>query len=268
MRHVLDELARTSLRNSAVRPRKATSNEDTVQASILRTGMMGHYYDPCVSPQDSVPAQVYAPSKATYGREAGEAGRQQLHRQKEMRQQQWQQVQAPLRRRYRVIIDGSNVLKHGGGKGRVANMIGLVAAVEESLKVTSSEILVILDHWVAKEIGAAALAQLKSADYTLRVARTHVTADVRVQQAAYALRAYVVTNDRYLNYCPWHKYSTSSAGDASEVEVAIGEARTGEQARPGGRQAAGTHDGALAASLALVSSNEVLLPCLFARVSL
>jgi len=39
--------------------------------------------------------------------------------------------------------------------------------------------LVIVDHWVAKEMGAAALAQLKAGDYTVRVARDHVSADVR-----------------------------------------------------------------------------------------
>ena len=45
------------------------------------------------------------------------------------------QVRPPQRRRHRVVIDGSNVLKHGGGKPKVGNMVGLVAATEERLKV-------------------------------------------------------------------------------------------------------------------------------------
>jgi hypothetical protein len=34
-----------------------------------------------------------------------------------------------------VVIDGSNVLKHGGGKPKLGNLVGLVACVEESLQV-------------------------------------------------------------------------------------------------------------------------------------
>ena len=45
------------------------------------------------------------------------------------------QVRPPQRKRHRVVIDGSNVLKHGGGKPKVGNIVGLVAATEERLKV-------------------------------------------------------------------------------------------------------------------------------------
>jgi len=44
----------------------------------------------------------------------------------------------------------------------------------------------------------------------------------RILQAAHALRAQVVTNDRYLLYCPWHTYNTTTASGAQRLEVQVG----------------------------------------------
>ena len=190
-RHVLEELARTSLHSSAVGPKKGHGPEGAgPYARIVRTGMMGHLFDP-----EGVPgaAGIARSGAASYGRAAGEAARQKLQQQ-HAGTQVWQHTRAPMRKRHRVVVDGSNVLKHGGGKAQVGNMVGLIAAVEQYLKVSQSDILVIVDHWVAKEMGQAGLAQLRSGDYTLRIARDHVSADVRIQQAAKELRAIVVTS--------------------------------------------------------------------------
>ena len=214
--HVLEELARTSLHTGAAGTRK----DAMPQSRVLRTGLMSHTLDPAGT----------AGSAASFGRTAGEAGRQQMQKQR-LGLQHWQQVRAPLRRRHRVVVDGSNVLKHGGGAPSLGRLVGLVAAVEDQLNVSSSEILVMIDHWVAKELGPAALAQVKAGAYTVRIARTHVSADVRIQQAATALRARVVTNDRFLPYCPWKTCKTSEmsvAGTGAAIareQVLIGEPR-------------------------------------------
>ena len=214
--HVLQELARTSLHTAAAGTRK----DAMPQSRVLRTGLMSHTLDPAGT----------AGSAASFGRTAGEAGRQQMQKQR-LGLQHWQQVRAPLRRRHRVVVDGSNVLKHGGGAPSLGRLVGLVAAVEDQLNVSSSEILVMIDHWVARELGPAALAQVKAGAYTVRIARTHVPADVRIQQAATALRARVVTNDRFLPYCPWKTCKTSEmsvAGTGAAIarqQVLIGEPR-------------------------------------------
>jgi hypothetical protein len=89
-RHVLEDLARTSLRTSAVRPRKAMGNEGVAGAvpplKILRTGMLGHCFDPA-----PVPSRPFAASAPSYGRAAGEAARQRL-RQEQETGRQWQQA--------------------------------------------------------------------------------------------------------------------------------------------------------------------------------
>ena len=89
-RHVLEDLARTSLRTSAVRPRKAVGNEGVAGAvpplKILRTGMLGHCFDPA-----PLPPRPFAASAPSYGRAAGEAARQRL-RQEQEAGRQWQQA--------------------------------------------------------------------------------------------------------------------------------------------------------------------------------
>ena len=184
MRHVLEDLAQTSLHNSGIQS-TPLQGDGALKVSARA---------PCLGSR-------------RFGQTAGEAGRQHLREQQHARWQ-WQLVNRRAQRQCRVVIDGSNVLKHGGGRAKVGNMVGLVAAVEDQLKVAQAEILVIIDHWVAKEVGKAALAQLQSADYTLRVARDYVSADVRIMQAAKAHHALVVTNDRYLHHCPWYAAST------------------------------------------------------------
>ena len=192
-RDVLEHLAQTSLHTSA-----AGSNK--LPGSL------------------AAPREVALGSR-TFGRAAGEAGRQRLREQQQAGKQQWQQVNFRTRRRFRVVIDGSNVLKHGGGKAKVGNRIGLVAAVEDQLHVPQAEILVIVDYWVAKEIGEGGLAQLKAGGYSLRVARDYVSADIRIMQAARAQEALVVTNDRYLQHCPWQ------TGNTSHPDLELGRAR-------------------------------------------
>ena len=223
-RHVLDELARTSLHTAAVRAKK-TGGEDGKLPRIVRTGLLGHIYNPEEAVRGIVQgAGGVGSSAASYGRAAGEAGRQALLLAQQAKMQ-WQQVKAPVRKTFRFVIDGSNVLKHLGGKPQVGNMVGLVAAVEEQMKVSQSEILVIIDHWVAKELGQSGVAQLKAADYTLRIARPPISADVRIQQAAKAMSAYVISNDRYLDYCPWHTYNISRHPHPPKVRVQIGQER-------------------------------------------
>jgi len=89
-RHVLEDLARMSLRTSAVRPRKAVGNEGVAgpvpPLKILRTGMLGHCFDPA-----PLPPRPFAASAPTYGRAAGEAARQRL-RQEQETGRQWQQA--------------------------------------------------------------------------------------------------------------------------------------------------------------------------------
>ena len=119
---VLEELARSSLCISGVRSRKSTED-----AAVVRTGPMNHQYDSFVESVAGVFTggdRVGGQRASSFGRAAGEAGRQQFRKQQEARQQ-WQHVRAPRKRRYRVIIDGSNVLKHGGGAPRVGNLVNL-----------------------------------------------------------------------------------------------------------------------------------------------
>ena len=92
-RHVLEDLARTSLRTSAVRSGKAGGNEGRYRVAgaipplkILRTGMLGHCLDPA-----PLPPRPFAPSAPSYGRAAGEAARQRL-RQEQEAGRQWQQA--------------------------------------------------------------------------------------------------------------------------------------------------------------------------------
>jgi len=118
-RHVLEDMARTSLRTSSVRP-----NKDKPMQGPVRNGLMGHMYDPL--PSAAVGSSgAFCSSSSSYGRAAGDAARQRQREQEDANKPKWQSVKAPLRKRHRVIIDGSNVLKHGGGKGQIGNMVRL-----------------------------------------------------------------------------------------------------------------------------------------------
>ena len=94
-RHVLEELAHTSLRASAVRPRKFAAAE-APPPQALRTGMLGYRFDPApLLLRDSAGcAGMFGGSAPSYGRAAGEAARQRL-RQEQEAGRQWHQVRQP-----------------------------------------------------------------------------------------------------------------------------------------------------------------------------
>eukprot|EP00960_Hanusia_phi_P078210 768793-Hanusia_phi.AAC.6 len=93
---------------------------------------------------------------------------------------------------YLIVIDASNILHHGGN----------------GLNCKEEEVLVILDFWVADKLGEETLKQIRSAHQYTRVTRKGVTADVRIIQTAYAVQACIVSNDMFLDYCPFQVKST------------------------------------------------------------
>jgi len=109
---------------------------------------------------------------------------------------------------YLIVIDASNILHHGGNGLNVDNLLSFLMFLFSFFQCKEEEVLVILDFWVADKLGEETLKQIRSAHQYTRVTRKGVTADVRIIQTAYAVQACIVSNDMFLDYCPFQVKST------------------------------------------------------------
>lgn len=128
----------------------------------------------------------------------------------------------------KLVVDGSNVLKHGGGAARLPRLLGAVEAGLMLRTCSEQEVLIVLDVGSTRELGEEGMKELGAFRWKVRVAPRGMPADVRVMQAAQEYKAHVLTNDRYIQYCP---YRTKVSPTSGKLYVALGHHKGGVRLR-------------------------------------
>uniref|UniRef100_A0A7S4PQ32 RNase NYN domain-containing protein n=1 Tax=Guillardia theta TaxID=55529 RepID=A0A7S4PQ32_GUITH len=110
--------------------------------------------------------------------------------------------------KYLLVLDASNVMHHGGDGLDVGNLLGFLHFLRDDFHCKEEDILVIIDFWVARKLGNNTLDNIRSFHKYTRVTRPGVAADVRIMQTAYAVKACIVSNDMFFDYCPFQVESS------------------------------------------------------------